>query len=59
MVDADGVVLTIKERTTRFLERAAHTSMKYITSTVVTQMELLVRDAANAAEAMEDMVYGA
>ncbi|KAE8883680.1 hypothetical protein PF005_g2279 [Phytophthora fragariae] len=59
MVDADGVVLTIKERTTRFLEHAAHTSMKYITSTVVTQMELLVRDAANAAEAMEDMVYGA
>ncbi|KAE9338648.1 hypothetical protein PF008_g11961 [Phytophthora fragariae] len=59
MVDADGVVLTIKERTMRFLERAAHASMKYITSTEVTKMELHARDAVNAAEAMEDMVYGA
>lgn len=33
--------------------------MKYIMSTVVTQMELHARDAANAAEAIEDMIYGA
>ncbi|KAE9227562.1 hypothetical protein PF004_g11324 [Phytophthora fragariae] len=56
MVDADGVVLTIKERTMRFLERAAHASVKYITSTEVTKMELHARDAVNAAEAMEDMI---
>ncbi|KAJ8520323.1 hypothetical protein ON010_g17961 [Phytophthora cinnamomi] len=58
MVNSDGVTLTIKERTMHFLELAALASMKYITITVVTKMELHARDSVNAAEAMADMIYG-
>ncbi|OWZ11178.1 hypothetical protein PHMEG_00015840 [Phytophthora megakarya] len=58
MTDFDGNVLTIKERTMRFLERAARGSIQYITPTVVMKMELHARDSVNAAEAMQDMLYG-
>ncbi|GMF31740.1 unnamed protein product [Phytophthora fragariaefolia] len=58
MTDTDGNRLTVKERTMRFLERAARRSIKYITPAVVANMELHARDAVNAAEEMKDMVYG-
>ncbi|ETI37952.1 hypothetical protein F442_16062 [Phytophthora nicotianae P10297] len=58
MADDDGTPLTIKERTMRFLEKAAEASIKCITPTLVTNMELHCRDAVNAAEKMNDMVYG-
>ncbi|EGZ05914.1 hypothetical protein PHYSODRAFT_533223, partial [Phytophthora sojae] len=57
MTDVDGNLVTIKKRTMRFLERAAHASIKHITPTIVTKMELHARDAVNAAELMQDMVY--
>ncbi|KAE8900809.1 hypothetical protein PF002_g30076 [Phytophthora fragariae] len=58
LADRDGNRLTIKERTMRFLERAVRASIKYITPLIVTKMELHARDSVNAAESMEDMVYG-
>ncbi|POM62782.1 hypothetical protein PHPALM_28019 [Phytophthora palmivora] len=58
MVDVGGAPLTISERQMRFLERAAKTSMKHVTPTLVAQMELHARDAVNAAENMKDMCYG-
>ncbi|KAE9005094.1 hypothetical protein PR003_g14603 [Phytophthora rubi] len=42
----------------RFLERAVQASIKYITPLIVTKIELHARDSVNAAELMEDMVYG-
>eukprot|EP00644_Phytophthora_capsici_P001919 jgi/Phyca11/107711/e_gw1.14.346.1 len=58
MTDADGSILTVKERTMRFLERAVRGSIKYITPAIVSNMELHARDSVNAAENMVDMVYG-
>ncbi|OWZ17686.1 hypothetical protein PHMEG_0008341 [Phytophthora megakarya] len=56
MTDFDGNVLTIKERTMRFLERAALNSIQYIIPTVVLKMELHARDSVNTAEVMQDIL---